>query len=254
MNWPVIKNALEKLTGRFLDVLFPIECLGCGRENEWLCPLCQAKIKLKTIDQCVVCKEPTVFGQTHRSCQEKTALDGVIVAAEWEDKLLQEAIHKYKYSFVKGLAEPLAQILIKKITPPRQAIWAGEPQMVQLLKSKNIILAPIPLHRRRLNWRGFNQAELLAERIGREFGWPIMPLLMRRNKYTKPQAKLKKEEREKNLQGVFGMSDELEKGLKDKTVLLIDDIITTGTTMNECAKILKEAGAKEVWGAALARG
>jgi ComF family protein len=193
----------------------------------------------------VVCKNTTWLGKTHESCQEKTELDGVIIAAEWEDKILQEAIHKYKYSFVMGLARPLAQILIKKI---------NEPELARLMSGKIILVASVPLHKRRLRWRGFNQAELLAKEIVSHFGWPMMPLLMLRKKYTKPQAKLKKEEREKNLQGVFGVAGEQITEIKDQTILLIDDVLTTGTTMNECAKILKEAGAKEVWGVALARG
>lgn len=240
-----IKNAWAKLVGRFLDILLPVECLGCGQADQWLCPNCLAKIKFQKIDQCLVCKKTTYLGQTHQGCREKTWLDGVVIAADWEDPLLQDAIHKYKYKFVTDLAEPLAQILVKKITEPG---WA------QLFKGKNIMLVPVPLHQRRWRWRGFNQAELLAEKIGNKFNWPVMGSLMFRRRYTRPQAKLKKEEREKNLVGVFGVGTRVSGELKDRTIILVDDVITTGTTVNECAKILKENGAKEVWGIALARG
>ena len=254
MSWQKIKNALEKISRRFLDLLFPIECLGCGEEKEWLCSKCQAKIKFKTIDQCVVCKETTSLGKTHQTCQEKTKLDGVLIAAEWEDKTLQEIIHKYKYSFVTGLAEPLSKILIKKIDPLKRVLWTDELKQTQLTEQQKIILVPIPLHPRRLRWRGFNQAELLAKNIALHFDWPVDSSIILRQKHTKPQAKLKKEVREQNLHEAFVMKEIQKPKIKDKTVILIDDVLTTGTTMNECAKILKEAGAREIWGVALARG
>ncbi|HRY63026.1 MAG TPA: ComF family protein [Patescibacteria group bacterium] len=245
MKLEILKNALLKIKTRFLDLLFPIECLGCGGENDWLCQECLAKIKYKKIEQCVVCKETTVFGQTHTSCREKTALDGMIVAAEWEDKILQEAIHKYKYNFVQGLAEPLSKILIQKIKRLEQlALWQGQ----------KIVLMPVPLHKKRYHWRGFNQAALLAARVAKYFGWETQDLVLKRERYTKPQAKLKKEERERNMVGAFGASAITSEHASETVVILVDDVVTTGATMNECANILKANGVKTVWGLALARG
>ena len=115
MEWQAVMSTFVKIKPFLLDLFFPIECLGCGGENKWLCQRCQEKIKLKAIDECLVCKETTGLGKTHEPCRTKTFLDGVMVAAAWEDKLLQGAIHKYKYNFVTGLAEPLTDILIKKM-------------------------------------------------------------------------------------------------------------------------------------------
>lgn len=245
MNLETLKNAFLKIKARFLDLLFPLECLGCGKENEWLCQSCINRIKYKKIDQCVVCKESSHLGQTHPACQDKTFLDGVIIAADWEDQTLQTAIHKYKYNFMTGLAGPLTQILTKKINTPQQ---------LELWRGKRIILAPVPLHKKRLRWRGFNQAELLAEKIASQIGWEMQTILLARQRYTKPQAKLKKEEREKNLIGAFGTQATIDERESETVVILVDDVLTTGTTMNECAKILKQNGAKTVWGLALARG
>lgn len=186
-----------------------------------------------------------MLGQTHGICQEKTALDGMIVAAEWEDKILQEAIHKYKYNFVQGLAEPLSKILIQKIKRPEQlALWQGQ----------KIILVPVPLHKKRYRWRGFNQAELLTEKVGEYFHWEINRDFVARVRYTKPQAKLKKEEREQNIIGAFGVNMLTAEQPVEKIVILVDDVLTTGATMDECAKSLKQKGIKTVWGLAIARG
>ncbi|OGG91246.1 hypothetical protein A3H03_01765 [Candidatus Kuenenbacteria bacterium RIFCSPLOWO2_12_FULL_42_13] len=245
MEWQAVMSTFVKIKPFLLDLFFPIECLGCGGENKWLCQRCQEKIKLKAIDECLVCKETTGLGKTHEPCRTKTFLDGVMVAAAWEDKLLQGAIHKYKYNFVTGLAEPLADILIKKM---------NEPERVRLFEKRKIILVPVPLHKKRLNWRGFNQAELLTKKISSHFGWGIQPMLLLRQRYTKPQVKLKKEKRAQNIQGAFGIKPGQPETIKDALVILVDDVLTTGATMNECAKILKENGIKEVWGLALARG
>ncbi len=246
MNYHNLKNAFLKIKTRFLNLIFPIECLGCGRENFWLCPECLDRIKYQRVNRCVVCKELATLGQTHNNCREQTALDGVIVAAEWEDEVLQEAIHKYKYNFLTGMAEPLADILIKKIK--------SESGWEHLMADKKITLVPIPLHPRRLRWRGFNQAELLAEKISQQLGWEKEKFLLQRRRYTEPQAKLKKETRQENLAGAFAITQKKEAINRERLIILVDDVLTTGATMNECARVLKQNGIKTVWGLALARG
>jgi ComF family protein len=119
------------------------------------------------------------------------------------------------------------------------------------------LIVPVPLHRRRERWRGFNQAELLAENLGKNlspgYDIPILKIL-KRKKFTAPQMKIKNyKEREKNIRSAFILNDPLEVELKNKKILLIDDISTTGSTLLECAKVLKSAGASSVWGMVLAR-
>jgi len=122
------------------------------------------------------------------------------------------------------------------------------------------LILPIPLHPRRLRWRGFNQSELLADHIAQNltpgFPLPVLSDFIIRTRYTKPQMKIKDyKERQKNIKGIFSLNtrNSLNPKLLDKTILLVDDIATTGATLFECGKMLKQNGAKEVFGTVIAR-
>jgi len=111
---------------------------------------------------------------------------------------------------------------------------------------------PVPLHRRRFNWRGFNQSLLLAKYIGDKFYLPVREDMILRVKNTKPQTTTKnEEERRKNIDKAFSCPNAEE--MRGKNIILIDDVCTTSATLNECAKELKKAGAKNVWGLVVAR-
>ncbi len=213
----------------FIDLLFPIECLGCGKKEQWLCPACSAKIEINFKNQ------PEIFAGSQN-------LAGVWLAADYCQPLLIKVLHTFKYSFVSCLGQNLAEVLIRFLS---FKIKQKE------ISSFDLIIA-IPLaHRRRL-WRGFNQAEILAAEISRHFGWPNKSNLLFRRYYTRPQVGLKAVDRIINVKGIFCVHNgDL---LKNKKVLLVDDVVTTGATMQECAKVLKASGAKEVWGLAVARG
>ena len=119
-------------------------------------------------------------------------------------------------------------------------------------KKRETILIPVPLHRKRYNWRGFNQSFLLARSVGDKFGAAVREDILLRIRDTKPQSKTKsEEERRKNISGAFRCVRS--EDVSDKNVILIDDVCTTSATLNECAKELKGAGAKNVWGLVVAR-
>lgn len=218
-----------KIRKIILDILFPIECLGCGKSDVWLCNECFQKLPLNKNYF-----EPLDFLPSY--------LDGFFIASDWENKILQDVIHKFKYNFVQELSEPLSDLLIKKM----ELIFEIYDEL------RNFILIPVPLHKRRLLWRGFNQAEILAQPVAEKFQMELDNNLLKRVKNTSPQVKLKSEQRAKNIQGAFGLN--CRKVAMPRSYLLIDDVITTGATMNEIAKVLKENGAKRVWALALARG
>jgi ComF family protein len=113
------------------------------------------------------------------------------------------------------------------------------------------VIVPVPLHPKRLRWRGFNQSLLLARQISRAYGTPTDPFMLRRVKETPPQTQLTEDERRKNMRNAFAL--DAEKSLKDKTVLLVDDVYTSGATVNECSLTLKRGGAREVYVLTLAR-
>ena len=126
-------------------------------------------------------------------------------------------------------------------TEPREILWETD-----------YILA-VPLHKKRLRWRGFNQAEYLAKRVADHFGLIFRDDIIIRQKYTPPQVKIRDyKERAKNIKGAFKCLSP--RSIKNKKIILIDDVCTTLSTLGECAKVLKKAGAKEVWGLVLARG
>lgn len=184
----------------------------------------------------------TPDGRTCFSCRNKSPLDGLLVCASYQDKLVSKVIHSFKYRFIPDLHKPLGKLMVKKML----ASSANIPEMI----------IPVPLHKKRLRWRGFNQSSLLAKYISENlapgFEIPIFEKTLQRNRSTESQMKIKsRQERNENVSGAFLVSDA--KGLASKTVFLIDDVATTGSTIFECAKVLKNAGAKEVFAVVIAR-
>lgn len=215
-----------------LDLFFPLKCVGCGKLDIALCPDCLKKIHIFKSPFCLGCNRLTPKGQFCSRCRPKKYLTGVLVTSEFSGTL-KETIHKFKYEFLKDLKEPLGKIL---------ADFLKEKNF-----NKNFVLMPVPLYRSRFKWRGFNQAELLAKEVQKHLDYQISKSL-KRIKKTKPQIELSKKERIKNIENAFKL-----KGALAKRVILVDDVYTTGVTLNECARVLREAGAKEVWGLVLAK-
>jgi ComF family protein len=206
----------------FLDTIFPIECLGCAREGEWLCDECLSKIRPD--------------GHFLRG----EFLDKIFTFYSYDSELLKIAIHGLKYKFIEDLTLPLGALLISEMEKIKDRI--GKPDF----------LIPVPLHKKRLLERGFNQSELLALKIFERFGWLAERGALVRSRKTEPQVSLDGKGRKENIKDAFSVV-EVSKILNKKIVLL-DDVFTTGATMEECARVLKDAGAKEVIGVALAKG
>jgi ComF family protein len=113
------------------------------------------------------------------------------------------------------------------------------------------LILPVPLHPKRLRWRGFNQSVLLARQVSRAYNTPMDPFVLVRRRETPPQTQLTEEERRKNMRGAFAVNPN--KPIKNKAILLIDDVYTSGATVNECSRTLRRAGAKNVYILTLAR-
>lgn len=187
----------------------------------------------------------TPRGETCFSCRTKSALDGVFVATPYRNRLLSEAIHVFKYELVDELATFLGRILAESVNHSTLPI----PHLV----------IPVPLHPWRERFRGFNQSALLAKELMRrsltELEIPIERSILLRKRFTLPQAKTSHAtERKENLSGAFGFAKHYpKKSLRGKTVWLVDDVLTTGATLEECARVLKKAGVKKIFGIVLAR-
>lgn len=232
----------------FLDLIFPVKCLGCGQkeEKEHICSYCFENIKLKIGFECAFCLSRTLNGETCPFCAREHWLDYLWVAADYQDSAVKRAIWAFKYKFISSLKFPLTGLLLK---------FLKEKKKDELLKNyrQDILIVPVPLHRLRLNWRSYNQSELLALELGKELGIAVDESVLVRTENKKPQAEVEdKEKRVSNAVGVFACFNP--EKITDRTVLLVDDVATTASTLDECAKVLKESGARKVIGLVVARG
>lgn len=222
-----------------LDLLFPPRCYGCGRVGEYICHTCQKRVILRD-QRCPECDRAAIDGMTHPGCRRPYGLDGLITAFRYEG-VVKKAIKAIKYRFVSDAASSLIDL----VPPP---IW----ESLRFLPP-HIVFYPIPLHRDRLRWRGFNQAEklgvILAQRLHKD---TVDGLLIRQIKRT-PQADIqKRDDRIKNAHGLFQLN-KLVINNSQLSILLFDDVWTTGATMKEAAKVLKRGGVQKVWALTIAR-
>ena len=237
------------------DLLFPIECLGCGKQGKWLCDKCLKKLEVNSKQHCLNCKIENDFGEICPECKKIFYLDGALAAGNYEDKLIAQLIKQYKYYFSLKVADILGDFLlffIKNLNNQIILLPAKKENAPEFLfKQNNYYIMPVPLHKRRLRWRGFNQSEKLAQILSNKLNIPLISDQLIRIKYKQPQAKINSKKRKNNINGCFKYVGDY---LNEKNIILVDDVVTSGSTLNECAKVLKEKGAKEVWGICVARG
>lgn len=219
-----------------MDLLFPRWCLGCGKEGDFLCPSCRETLPSITTPLCPRCGHPEPGGNLCPPCsREPSALNGIRAPFRFEG-LVREAIHQMKYRNLRALAEPLAQLLGDFLSENKVP---GE------------VLVPVPLHAKRLRVRGYNQSQLLAQELGKRAGLGVISDSLVRPGLATPQARTTSvRERKRNVAGAFACRDER---LKERRVLLIDDVATSGATLEAAADALKKIGAASVWGLVLAR-
>ena len=241
-----IKNLKFKIKNYLLDILFPPYCINCGHENNsWLCFSCAKKIVPVVSQVCPVCEKLSPAGAYHLKCKKGKYLKGILSSAYFEEGPIREMIHNLKYNGLTSMVELLVDLMAKALTKNFQF------QILNFQSNSNFIITYVPLHWLRQAGRGYNQSELLARAIGEKIGIDVCPLLSK-TKSTKRQVKLRGNARRKNLQDVFSLKSDV--SIKNKKIIIVDDITTTGSTLNECAAVLKKAGAKEIWGLVVSRG
>jgi ComF family protein len=226
---------VTKLKRIALDLLFPQWCVGCGREGDYICHACRQLLLTITPPLCPRCGRPQPEGVLCPGCVNWQAeIDGIRSPFRF-DGVMRQTIHELKYQNLRAIAVPLAELLHDYL---RENPMPGE------------VLVPVPLHRKRWRERGYNQSTLLARELGRLIGLPVVDDCLVRRQHTPPQARTNSVgERRSNVAGAFNCSDQR---LKGKQVLLIDDVATSGATLNACAGALKYAGAVSVWGLVMA--
>ncbi len=217
-----------------LDLVLPPRCAGCGKVGSWFCDDCKESIQPVPEPICPICGRPVAEEGLCRFCKiSPPKLEAIRSAAVFQGPL-RKAIHALKYYRRKEVAEPLGSIMAARIHHPEAIDY----------------LVPIPLHPRREQERGYNQSALLAQALGKEVGIPVVLHGLERVRHTRPQVTLSAEERRKNVEGAFRCSSG---ELRDKSILLIDDVCTTGATMDAAAEAAWDCGARHVWGLTLAR-
>lgn len=224
----MLKNTIKLLK----DVLFPRRCF-CGKPDFLICPKCLDGIQRNKKDLCPLCRRLSANGKTCSNCRSKSRLTGVMIFGDHKG-ILKDAIWQLKYESIIDFAKPLSKLLSEKY---------GD-----FIKEKRFIITSVPISKRRYLWRGYNQAAEIAKSLARELGLEYVDFLNKAE--ASPQVGLSKKERIANLRGKIDVKTDL---LVPKKVLIVDDVYTTGSTLEESAHILRDAGAKEVWGIVLSR-
>ena len=227
---------LARIKGAALDLFFPARCVGCGREGKFLCADCLSAVKHIYPPLCPLCGRPQASGVLCPDCVSWQAdIDGIRSPFRFEG-VIREAIHQFKYKNLRSIANLLANYL-------------GDYLAAYPLPAD--VILPVPLHPKRLRERGYNQSELLARGLGRLTGLPVSENCLERTRFVLPQAKTRSvSERRANVTGIFKCNDSQ---LKGRNVIIIDDVATSGATLNAYAQVVRSSGAISVWGLTLAR-
>ncbi len=214
---------MHRIIHQLANFLFPPLCVHCRREGTWLCLTAREEIA-----NIPVLVDPVQID----------GVDRVVCRGDYDLPLLGNIIQRVKYDFWTAPADYVFPKLLKKLTPLLQ------------LSSSDTVIVPIPLHWRRRLSRGFNQSELITRALHEITGHPVTHLIQRR-RFTTPQAKLSGQERVTNVAGAFRVQSGIKVPIR---VILVDDVITTGSTIRECAEVLRAAGVQKITAVALAKG
>ncbi|MEA3452734.1 MAG: ComF family protein [Patescibacteria group bacterium] len=221
----------QKILTQILDFLWSKHCLNCGKEGQYLCDDCISLIDIS--------REPPCSGFRY--------LDKLYFPTTYDEKLVRAVISRYKYSYAKELSKTLANLIISHF----KLMDKSPPFLSE--DTDNFLICAVPLYKSKLKQRGFNQSEEIAKHLSNFLNIPFSPNLLIKTKKTLPQMSLNKNQRLKNISNCFEINPEKKSQIIDKKILLIDDVFTTGATIGECAKILKQNQTQFVWGIVVAR-
>jgi len=230
-----MENKLKNLKSNLLVLFFPKFCLGCGEEGRFVCSQCLKQIKNSELC-CPFCGKVNFKGGFCKSHQKSFSFSKLLFVNSFEG-LAKEIIHALKYEGLIDIAQILgvkmAQILLANITKKEK---------------QEIVLIPVPLFFLKRFKRGFNQSELLAKVINQKTNIPLRKVVFR-VKNTKSQTQLDVQKRKQNIASSFILAPSLKKkDYQNKILIIVDDVYTSGSTLNEVAKILKQLRPKAIWG------
>jgi len=234
----MLGSLIRDIYSGIMDLIYPPHCVTCGDAGDgYFCPKCAEKVTLIIPPVCRKCGTPCE-SYTCEQCRDREYAFECARSAGVFDGVLRDAIHALKYRNLVVVADPLAEILVKAFPGTG---FAGTVDVV----------VPIPIHHSRMVDRGFNQSEELACRFARRIPLPVEPSVLRKCRKTKHQVDLPIDLRATNVQGSFVVRHP--EKIRGKRVLLIDDVFTTGSTLDEAARVLLAAGASAVRAYTLAK-
>jgi ComF family protein len=242
-----------------LDLLFPPRCQVCHQfDPAPLCDPCRDQIAPILPPLCERCGRPfdplAITGPACGDCRDRRwSFVAARAYGRYEDGL-RTAIHQFKYAGRRVLAHTLGEMLavaLAEAARDRTDVFAGSAGAGAIFPTHADVVCPVPLHPKRLKRRGFNQSALLARALGERTGFAVEEELLLRVRDTHPQVDLPADERRRNVRGAFAVADGL--SLRKQTVVLVDDVFTTGATLQECSAALRRAGADRVFVLTVAR-
>lgn len=227
-----------------LKIVFPNKCLKCLNYSDQL--ICKSCFDSLIIHQHFICPKchKTFINLNHTECYDNNfEIQSILCALDYQNPLIKDMVHKFKYQHLLSLKNVFKNVLNKSLLIHKQYLYQN-----------NFIIVPVPLHKYKEKIRGFNQSSILAKLISEITDLKTYDNVLIRFKNNQPQAKLNNNlERQKNVSSIFKINVSYQQFIKNKKIILIDDVFTTGSTLNECAKILKQNGANTVIAICLAR-
>ncbi len=224
------------LAQKFINELWPAECANCGKEANWLCTACTLESYAIKAPTCPFCDRLSPLGKACPKCKRTHKLTGNRALWYYKGPVV-ELIHKYKYNRVAAASE--------WVTPQLEKLFNELPLAID----SKLIITSVPSNPERLAKRGYNQSEIIAQALATAHNLPYLPLLMRTN--AQSQTQLSRKERIASVQNQYSLIGK--RDIAGCHIVIVDDVITTGATLNICATLLKSAGAKQVWGLTIAK-
>lgn len=221
-----------------LNILFPKRCINCHKEGSYLCDDCLSLIDVNPFYYCL-CNKPSKLAAIGKckAC-EGNHLNGLLSSASFDQGIVKNIIHKMKHNYIKELSLPMSVLILTHLS---------------LLEKdfSSFSLVPVPLSIKKMKRRGFNQSEEIGRLVSDALRIPFLSNALIKITETKPQSDLDYSERLENVKNCFEINNK--ELISSRDILLLDDIYSTGSTMSECAKILKNSGANKVVGISVAR-
>ncbi|MEX0916534.1 MAG: phosphoribosyltransferase family protein [Candidatus Spechtbacterales bacterium] len=226
-----------------VEAVFPASCYGCGGADTYLCDECSGIVGALPQPQCPHCGTRLPFGELPNACRAALRISRFFCCADYHNLILQKIIRDYKYGRAFALAPALSDYM---------RAWLANNAYANILAEANVLIVPVPSHPKRERERGFHPAGVLAESFARHMNLEYSAHALSKTRNNPPQVETKNaDERRENVKGVFTLANpEL---IHRRTILLVDDVCTTGATLTECAKAIRTGNPKAIWALTLAK-